>query len=162
MALGRQYLFGPPISPKLLAAMFALGVGTLMLLFGFGRLLPWWTRSDAVVVLLFALIILGGARPAGNGALLALLALCPARRSKLLDLHPSHPSAPLVGIADFGLSQRLNFVVYFGVVMVASVLSFHYVETPLRRLIGGRRLGDAQVVTGKPLVARGGVARTSW
>ena len=72
MVLGRQYLFGPTISPRLHAAMFYLGVGLLAIVFCFDWLLPWWTRSDAVLVSLFALIIFGGARPTGAGTLLTL------------------------------------------------------------------------------------------
>ena len=119
--------------------MFVLGVGTLMLVFGFGRLLPWWSRSDAVVVLLFALIIFGGARPTGNGTLLALpvFVLLGEASYSIYILHiPLHLWWDSL---DFGLARWLNFVVYFAVVVAASVLSWHYIEMPLCRLIAGRR-----------------------
>lgn len=142
MALGRQYLFGPTPSPRLVSAIFAVGVGLLALLFGFSGLLPWWTRGDAVLVLVFALIIFGAARPAG--ALLALprFVLLGEASYSIYILH-----LPLRlwwdGLYDtlgLDLQPWLFCAVYCALVVAVSVLSFRYVETPLRRWIGGLRI----------------------
>lgn len=125
--------------------MFAVGVGLLVLLFGFSGQLPWWTRGDAVLVVIFALIIFGGARPAGAGALLALpgFVLLGEASYSIYILH-----LPLRlwwdSIHDalgLGLPAWLFYALYCGLVVVASILSFRYVETPLRRLIGSLRVG---------------------
>jgi peptidoglycan/LPS O-acetylase OafA/YrhL len=56
------------------AAIFVIGLTALMILFGC-RSLPHSTRSDAVLVLVFSLIVLGGARPAKPMAVLGVSAM---------------------------------------------------------------------------------------
>jgi peptidoglycan/LPS O-acetylase OafA/YrhL len=145
MALGRQHLFGSTISPRLLSAMFGISVSVLVLLFGFGWLLPWWTRSDPILVLLFALIILGGARPAAATLLtLPAFVLLGEASYSIYILHiPLRLWWDVLYEAlGLNLPAWLFFPLYFGWVTAASIVSLRYVETPLRRLIGGWRISS--------------------
>ena len=65
MALGRIYLFGPTISRRIHVAMLCTGAIGLILIFGGRSLLPSLTQTDATLVLLFGLVIFGGARSEG-------------------------------------------------------------------------------------------------
>jgi peptidoglycan/LPS O-acetylase OafA/YrhL len=137
MALGRQHLFGPTLPSRLLAVLFGLGVAGLLIVFGFGGLLPWWTRSDAVLVPLFALIILGATRPA-DGALLAhpWFVLLGEASYSIYILHI--PVRVGWETMDLGLPAWLSLPLYVALVVAASILSLRMVETPLRRWIAGR------------------------
>jgi peptidoglycan/LPS O-acetylase OafA/YrhL len=144
MALGRLYLFGSTFSPKISASMFWVGTLGLVLVFGARSLLPWWTQTDAALVLLFGLTIFGGAR--GETSLRWL----------------AFPTITLLGEASYSIyilhipiwfwwnwfTRRIfhsslpafqNFATYFVLVVVASVLCYLYVEKPMRRWILGHR-----------------------
>jgi peptidoglycan/LPS O-acetylase OafA/YrhL len=139
MALGRQFMFGREMSPQSHAAMFGLGVVALVLLFGFGSSLPSWTRRDPVLVLVFSLIILGGARPAGvvRPLSLPLLVLLGEASYSIYILHV--PIRLWWEGLEFGLPNPVNLSLYFGVLLVVSILSFQCVEKPLRKLLSTPR-----------------------
>ena len=144
MALARLYLFGQARSSRLHAAMLGSGVILLVLIFGAGAsMLPHgcsamrrscsssrWSYSVAP------------ARPAPSRCSPA--GLHPARRGKLLDLHPPHSTALLVGrflsnaMPGLSLTPWLDFLLYFGFVVLVSVVVFRRVETPMRQWIAGR------------------------
>jgi peptidoglycan/LPS O-acetylase OafA/YrhL len=144
MALGRLYLFGPIVSRKIHVAMLCIGIVGLVFVFGGRSLLPWWTRTDGLLVLLFGMVIFGGARA--------------EEAVKVL----SSPSLILMGEASYSIYMlhmplqfwwgwfmqkvlRLslpvfpNFVLYCAFVIAGSLLSYLYVEKPLRRWILGHR-----------------------
>ena len=131
MALARLYLFGQARSPRLHAAMLGIGVVLLVLIFGGtgASMLPRWTRSDAALALVFALVIFGGAGAAGTFPLLTQAGLHPARRGKLLDLHPPHSTAHwwddlAAAVPGLSLMPWLHFPLYFGFVVLVSVVVF--------------------------------------
>jgi peptidoglycan/LPS O-acetylase OafA/YrhL len=148
MALGRLYLFGPQLSARRHAAVLGVGLCVLVLAFGGAWLLPEWTRSDPAIVLIFALIIFGGA-----GATSVATPL-------------THPGFVLLGEASYSiyilhipfrdvwlsftgevmgldLPPWLNFPLYFVFLVIVSVLVYRRFETPLRRCIAGYRTTDA-------------------
>ena len=147
MALGRLYLFGPTVSPRLHAAMLGVGLCVLLLVFGGAWMLPEWTRSGAALALIFALIIFGGAGATTTATPLALpvFVLLGEASYSIYILH-----IPL-GHCWYTLTDRvlgpnlpawLDFFLYFGFVVVVSVLVFRHFETPLRRWIAGHHAGD--------------------
>jgi peptidoglycan/LPS O-acetylase OafA/YrhL len=144
MALGRLYLFGQTFSRGRHFAMFCVGTVGLLFVFGGSSLLPWWSQTDGVLVILFGLVIFGGA--------------CAEFRIKVL----SSPILILLGEASYSMyilhiplrvwwdwiTKRMfqlnlptfqNFALYFGLVVAVSLLSYLYVEIPLRRRILGHR-----------------------
>ena len=139
MALGRQFMFGRELSPQSHVAMFWLGVVALVLLFGFGSSLPSWTRSDAVLVLVFSLIISGGARPAGvvRQLSLPLWVLLGEASYSIYILHV--PLRMWWEGLEVGLPNELNLPLYFGTLLIVSILSFQCVEKPLRKLLSTPR-----------------------
>jgi peptidoglycan/LPS O-acetylase OafA/YrhL len=63
VALGRLFLFGPRLAPRLHTMLFLLGaVGTIAVL-AFRPWLPGWMGRDPVLALLYGLVIFGAARP---------------------------------------------------------------------------------------------------
>ena len=144
MALGRLYLFGHPLSPRVHLAFFCLGVIGLLAVLGIRAWFPWWAQTDAVLAVLFGLVIFGGAR---SGDALKIL---------------SAPVFILLGEVSYGmyilhiplqfwwtwLTQKIlgqtlpvvpDFLGYFLFVVGASILSYLYVEKPMRRRILGHR-----------------------
>jgi peptidoglycan/LPS O-acetylase OafA/YrhL len=139
MALGRLYLFGPTVSPKIHMTMLCIGTLGLVLVFGGHSLLPSWTKTDATLVLLFGLVIFGGAQAEGTLKALA----CPA----LILLGEASYSIYILHVPlgywwswitrGLALPAIASFGAYFALVIVASILSYLYVEKPLRRRILG-------------------------
>lgn len=144
MALGRWYLFDHMVSRRIHVGMLCVGIVGLVVVFGGRSLLPWWVQTNALLVLLFGLVIFGGAR--AEAAFKSL----------------SSPSLILMGEASYSiyilhmplqfwwgwfmekvmrlsLPVFLNFALYFALVIAVSLLSCLYVEKPLRRWILGRR-----------------------
>jgi peptidoglycan/LPS O-acetylase OafA/YrhL len=114
-----------------------------VLIFGGAWMLPGWTRSDPALALVFALIVTGGA---GAGGIFPLLT-----RPTFLLLGEASYSIYILHIplrycwetlADVVPGLRampwLNFPLYFGFVILVSVVVFRVVETPLRQWIAGR------------------------
>lgn len=139
MALGRQHLFGRSLPVGWHAAMFYLGVTTLTILFGLSWLLPSWMKSGPVLVPSFALVILGGARPSRAMTLLnfPILVLLGEASYSTYILHE-----PLrIWLMMLGLNISLWFYLptYAAVVVAISLISFKYVETPLRERIAFQR-----------------------
>lgn len=149
MALCRLYLFGPTVSPGLHVAMLGVGLAVLVLVFGGAWLLPAWTRSDPAVVLIFALIVFGGAGAASATTLFTLPAfvLLGEASYSIYILHiPLRVWWQALTIDGLGLSLAgwLDFCLYFGFVVVVSVLTFRHIETPLRRWIVGLAAGGSR------------------
>jgi len=141
MALGRLYLFGPTVSRKYHSAMLYAGAVGLMLVFGGRSMLPAWAHTDATLVLLFGCVIFGGAKADGALSVLAFppLILLGEARYAMYILH-----MPLGWWWDW-LTRRLTLppltsvVVYFSIVMGMSIVTYQYVEKPLRRRLLGHR-----------------------
>jgi peptidoglycan/LPS O-acetylase OafA/YrhL len=143
MALARLYLFGRVLAPRLHAAMFGIGVALTVLIFGGAWILPGWTRSDPALALVFALIVFGGAGAAGSFPLLTrptFILLGEASYSMYILHIPLRICWDNLANAVPGLSGMpwLSFPLYFGFVVVVSVVVFRVVETPLRQWIAGR------------------------
>lgn len=143
MALARLYLLGRVFSPRLHAAMLGIGVALTVLIFGGAWMLPGWTRSDPALVLVFALIVFGGAGAADTLPLLTrptFVLLGEASYSMYILHIPLRVCWDNLANAVPGLSGMpwLNFPLYFGFVVFVSVVMFRVVETPLRQWIAGR------------------------
>jgi len=143
MALARLYLFGRVLSPRLHAAMLGIGVALVVLMFGGAWMLPGWTRSDPALALVFALIVFGGAGAAGVFPLLArpTFILLGEASYSIYVLHiPLRYCWETLADAVPGLRGMpwLNFPLYFGFVVLVSVVVYRVVETPLRQWIAGR------------------------
>jgi len=136
MALGRLFLFGPKLTPCTHTAMLACGVGALALFLG----LPSWLQTNAILVLLFGLIIVGGATV--KGPILAnpvLVLLGEASYSMYILQEPfllwwSNASKAL----GLTLNTQLELILCLILLAVLSVLCFIYVERPLRRALSGK------------------------
>jgi peptidoglycan/LPS O-acetylase OafA/YrhL len=143
MALARLFLSGRRLSPRLHSAMLGVGVGLLVLIFAGAWLLPSWMRSDTVLVPIFALVIFGGAGAGSSVKLLTLpifLLLGEASYSMyILHIPLRHCWETLIaGVPELSLAPWLHFLLYFGFVVLVSVVVFRQVETPMRKWIAGR------------------------
>jgi peptidoglycan/LPS O-acetylase OafA/YrhL len=143
MALARLYLFGQELSPRIHAAMLVIGIASIVLIFGGAWMLPDWTRGDSALALLFALIVFGGAGATSVFPVLArptFILLGEASYSMYILHIPLRVCWDNLADAVPGLSSMpwLNFPLYFGFVVVVSVVVFRVVETPLRHWIAGR------------------------
>ena len=143
MALARLYLFGRVLAPKLHAAMFGIGLALTVLIFGGAWILPGWTRSDPALALVFALIVFGGAGAAGTFPLLTrptFILLGEASYSMYILHIPLRICWDNLADTVPGLSGMpwLSFPLYFGFVVLVSVVVFRVVETPVRKWIAGR------------------------
>lgn len=141
MALGRVYLFGSSVSPQTCKVLFLSGVLVLALLLGYRSSMPAWLVTDAVLVPLYGVIILGGTRLTGS-----------------LQAVFVHPALVLLGHASYSvyilhsgivfwwrwlahklfvmkLSHTTEVVLIFGLVVIVSAAAFLYFEQPLRRWI---------------------------
>ena len=142
MALGRWHLGRRAPSQPWGRAAFAMAASAIVALFALASWLPWWSRSDAVLLPLFALVILGGASPDAGPRLLGRPALQRLGEASYA-LYILHLPLRLwwdVGLVSLGLEppEGLSFVLYFAFVTAASLLVLDRVETPLRRWIAGR------------------------
>lgn len=147
MALGRAHLVGPRPEPSLAAWMFAAGAVGLMILFVDLEELPARMRSNAVVAIFFGLIIFGAAQK--GHFVYRVLSLPPLLYLGEISysIYAVHQplefwwewAGPLAH--DIRLPAAVDFLIYFLVVLAASVLCYRYVERPLRRRI--RRWGGA-------------------
>lgn len=144
MALARLYLFGPALSPKTHAAMLRIGACLLVLIFGGAWLLPAWTRGSAMLVPIFALVVLGAAGAASVMPGLtrpAFMALGEASYAIYILHIPLRYiwETTLGALLGVVLWPWLDFLLYFAFVVLVSVVTFRQVETPLRRWIAGER-----------------------
>jgi peptidoglycan/LPS O-acetylase OafA/YrhL len=133
MVLGRQFLFGRQVGPAAHGALFATGVAALALLFSFNALMPSWMKGEGVLVLIFSLVIFGGAR---TGGLLAspLFVLLGEASYAIYILHV--PVRFWWKTMAFALPLPLDIFLYCCLVVVVSILAFRCVETPMRKAIG--------------------------
>jgi peptidoglycan/LPS O-acetylase OafA/YrhL len=148
MALARLYLLGRVLSSRLHAAMLGIGVVLAVLIFGGAWMLPGWTRSNPALALVFALIVFGGAGAAGTFPLLTrptFILLGEASYSIYILHIPLRVCWANLADAVPGLSAMpwLNFPLYFGFVVLVSIVVFRVVETPLRQWIAGHRARTA-------------------
>jgi peptidoglycan/LPS O-acetylase OafA/YrhL len=148
MALGRLYLFGPRVSPRGHAAILGVGVCVLVLVFGGAWLLPGWTRSDPAIVLIFALIIFGGAGASSAAPLLTLpgFVLLGEASYSIYILHIPFRDVWMSftgNVMGLDLPPWLNFPLYFVFLVIVSVAVYRHIETPLRRLIAGHHTTNA-------------------
>ena len=146
MAMARLFLFGPALSSRLHAAMLGVGMALLVVIFGAASMLPSWTRSDAALAPVFALVIFGGAGAASVVPLLTLpvFLLLGEASYAIYILHiPLRYCWEILVEAVLGmsLSPWLNFPLYFGFVVLVSLAVFRQVETPMRKWIAGRDRG---------------------
>jgi peptidoglycan/LPS O-acetylase OafA/YrhL len=139
MALGRIYLFARPLSGAMNRLCFAAAAIVLCLLLGYRVALPSWLLTDAVLVPLYGLVILTGARLEGR-----------------LHSALAHPLLVLLGHASYSiyilhiaiafwwqwiarkvlrisLAPTTELVVILFLVVSISVGVFLYFERPLRR-----------------------------
>lgn len=148
MALARLYLFGEALSPRTHAAMLVVGVASIVLIFGGAWMLPDWTHGDPALAFLFALIVFGGAGATSVFPMLTrpgFILLGEASYSMYILHIPLRLCWNSLADAVPGLSSMpwLNFPLYFGFVVVVSVVVFRVVETPLRQWIAGRGVHGA-------------------
>jgi len=138
VALGRLYLFGQLHLGTAQSSIFGSAVIGLLLIFGLRSSLPLWVQTDPVLVLLYGAVIYGGAGI--EGGVRRVLTVPPIillgkASYSIYILHipllfwwswitRKMLSSPLPVLADFML--------YFGLVITASILSFRYVEQPWR------------------------------
>jgi len=148
VALGRVHLLGPRPSPALAGWMFAAGLVGLMVLFGDLEELPARIRSNAVLVILFGMLVFGAAQ-SGHAAYRALsfrpLVYLGTISYSMYALHqPIEFYWEWIGPRALGanLPYVLDFALYFGIVTGVSALSYRFIETPFRRRI--RRWGGAK------------------
>jgi peptidoglycan/LPS O-acetylase OafA/YrhL len=144
MALARLHLFGPALPPKACTAMLTVGACLLVLTFGGAWLLPAWTRSGALLVPIFALIVLGAAGAAGAVPVLtrpAFMLLGEASYAiYILHIPLRYIWETTVGaLLGSALWPWLDFLLYFAFVVLVSVVTFRHVEVPLRHWIAGAR-----------------------
>src|SRR5262249_42127106 len=146
-ALGRLYLSGALVSSKAYPAVFLASSTALMLIFGLGTGAPIWMRSDALLVIPFALLILSGAML--QGALRQMLSWAPLllfgeASYAMYILHEplyfwwkttkKHAALSFPPIEDF--------LIYTAVVVIFSTLTYLYIERPSRRWIVRRYSPD--------------------
>jgi peptidoglycan/LPS O-acetylase OafA/YrhL len=141
MALGRIHLFAHPLSAPMNRLCFAGAAIVLALLLGYRTSLPTWLMTDAVLVPLYGMVILTGARL--EGALHSAL----ARPLLVLLGHASYSIYILhIGVAFWwqwiahkvlriNLPPTVELVVILFLVIAVSVSVFLYFERPLRRWI---------------------------
>ena len=144
MALGRVFLYRRSFSHRSLEAMLIFGLVSIVGLCALGSRLPDWARKEAIMAPLFGLVILGGAGAAGP------LSRWLSHR-RLVVLGEASYSIYILHIPLFawwlwllrkgivhGLTPVAELVVFFALVVVASVATFLWVERPLRRWLLGR------------------------
>ena len=143
MALGRWHLGSETLRPATRTALRLGATLALVGLFAGAQDLPWWTRSDAVLLPMFGLLILGCATPAPARSLLAHPALQRLGEASYA-LYILHLPLRLwwdIALLALGLDlpDGLSFALYFAFVTLASLAVLRWIETPLRRWIAGRR-----------------------
>jgi peptidoglycan/LPS O-acetylase OafA/YrhL len=141
MALGRMYLFARPLSGSANRLSFAASAIGLSLLLGYRASLPSWLLTDAVLVPLYGLVILTGARLEGrlhSALTYPLLVLLGHASYSIYILH--------IGIAFWwqwmahkvlriSLPPTVELGVILFLVIALSVSVFLYFERPLRRWV---------------------------
>lgn len=143
VALARVFLFSRQAPRRAAGWFLALGVLGLVGVFGFPDVAPAWMRSNAVLTVLFGLMLLGAAQSGGAPRWMTrgpLLILGEASYATYLFHVPIAFWWDTVVHKALGLSMPpwIDFALYFAVVVAASIASFFWVERPLRRWILGQ------------------------
>jgi peptidoglycan/LPS O-acetylase OafA/YrhL len=145
IALGKAFLFGVKLRPRTYTLLLAGGSIGLFVVFGLHWILPWWTRIDAVLVILFGAVIFGSA--ASEGSISRVLTSRPfillgeASYAMYIMHIPIFFWWTEIGerVLKVKLPLAIDFVVYFGITIGFSIFSFLYIEIPLRRRLLRRR-----------------------
>jgi peptidoglycan/LPS O-acetylase OafA/YrhL len=139
MALARMHLDGQRPSPAVAAWMFLAGVLGLMVVLATGEEIPGWVRCEAVLGVLFGLVILGAAQE-GHLASRVL-----AWRPLVFLGNVSFAVYLLHGPVELWwewfrearfeepLPDMVEFPIYIGLVLVTAIFSYLAIERPLRR-----------------------------
>lgn len=140
MALGRIFTFANgPASQRAYTAMFAAGVFGLAIILGARSWLPTWSYTDASLVLLFGLVIFGGAKMENKTLSSPLFILLGEASYAIYILH-----APIGWLwvwltRSMHLPNAASFAIYSGILIASAITTYLYVEKPLRRRILGHR-----------------------
>jgi peptidoglycan/LPS O-acetylase OafA/YrhL len=149
MALARLYLSGQRPSPAVATWMVLAGILGLMVVLAAGDEIPGWVRCDAVLGVLFGLVILGAAQE-GHFAHRAL-----SWRPLVFLGNVSFAVYLLHGPVELWwewlresrfedpLPDLVEFPIYIGLVLSAAIFSYLAVERPLRRLLRRWGAGEA-------------------
>lgn len=134
MVMGRQLLFGRPLSEAAHAAIFLLGLAALVTIFHFNL------TGDGILTAAFSLIIFGGARSSWITKPLAspILVLLGDASYAIYILH--FPLRAWWEKMAFGMPSWLNLPLYFCLTVAVSILVFRCVETPVRNWIANPRV----------------------
>jgi peptidoglycan/LPS O-acetylase OafA/YrhL len=144
MALGRLFLFGPVLSSRVHEGMLGLGIIALVIVLGERSWFPGWIQSNAALAVLYGLIIFGGARAEGVFRVLTLpfFILLGEISYGMYILHRPLEfwwGWILLKLPGLSLTPLASFAGYFTLVVVASLLTYLYIEKPMRRRILGHR-----------------------
>ena len=141
MALGRLYFFGPTLPSRIHALMLVAGIIAVLVILGARVWLPPWVQTDAILVLVFGLIIFGaaGAQEAAGVLTLPALTLLGEASYSLYILHMPLGWWWAWLTRGMVLPAIPGFAAYFVSAVLISILSYRYVENPLRRWILGHR-----------------------
>ena len=159
IALGRLFLYGPPLSPRACKAILLLGLVGVVTMFGWQSDLPqWlaWTRTETGTVgLLFGAIIFGAAGAAGSFRFLESRAMVFLGEASY-SMYILHIPVSLwwrwvaINVLHVDPPPLLNFAVMVALVIGVAALNQAYLEPPLRRWLLRRRapLAKASSSTG--------------
>jgi peptidoglycan/LPS O-acetylase OafA/YrhL len=140
MALGRLYVFGrQSISRTTHVAIFYVGVVGLMVVLGMRSMLPAWAHTDATLVLLFGIVIFGGARVESRVLVSPIFILLGEASYAIYILHSPIGWWWVWLTRPFHFPGAVSFAIYSAILLAASVGTYLYVEKPLRRWILGHR-----------------------
>ena len=143
VALGRVYLYGGCVSDRARSGLSFVGLVGVIGICGFSSMLPGWMRDEVVMAPLFGLVIFGLAR--NQGWLPGLLSnrwlvLLGDSSYSIYILH-----MPLLAwwlwLLRQGLAPRdplVGLTMFVALVITASVATFWWIETPVRRWLVDR------------------------
>jgi peptidoglycan/LPS O-acetylase OafA/YrhL len=137
VALGRAFVAGYSLDPQKSTLLFICSCGAVIVLLGSRLSFPDWTRSAPILIALYSLIIISGASL--RSAVSAWMILLGESSYSLYILHV--PLGWWYNWLTRSLisSPFLNFTIYFGIAVVASIFVFVRIERPLRRMILNHR-----------------------
>jgi peptidoglycan/LPS O-acetylase OafA/YrhL len=143
MALGHFVLMNKATLRNDTTLLFSIGGAGALIALGFGDSLPWWAGSDAMLCLCFSLVIIGASQSTGWASTLL------SAPSFLLLGEASYALYIIHGPLAFWWHQILKYLpvsipvtlsmfAFMAAAIVASLLTYVYIETPLRKYIARR------------------------